>query len=77
MTIWANSNDSFADNIAPGLLDAALEWIRDNLDFEDVFPDWKKDIFLEFAPEDLFCKEDLETWAEDHGWVRDLEDDGK
>lgn len=74
----ANSNEKFARELSSfielndGALDAAIAWIKDNLQPEDVFVNdalvlWAQ----EQDPEDVCKVKDLELWAETNGYIKE------
>jgi len=67
-------NSDFAEgiNLPKYPLDDAVEWIRGNLDPEEVF-EWeilKDRITWMYPVDEVFSKEQLETWAEENGFVK-------
>ena len=67
----------FADSVlnTDNLLDAAIEWIQNNLSPKDVFEEkellaWAQDQ----QPDDIFTQTELEDWANNNGmWSLDEE----
>jgi hypothetical protein len=80
MTTSTKQARYFADHIADYIeakvedsaLGNAIEWIKNNLDPDDVFEEKK---LLEFAagymPNDVFPEIELRKWAEDNGYSKE------
>lgn len=65
-------NESFINAlISTDLLDQAIDWVKDNLEPADVYGD---DVIVglnqKYDPQDIFTKDQLESWAEDNGYEK-------
>lgn len=71
MTTYHEQTEFKKAVIDDGLLDSAVEWIRDNMAAEDVFDEDELVQWVEKnrEPDDVFTKEALKAWAEDNGFV--------
>lgn len=61
-----------SDTIGNGLLESAIEWIKNNISPEEVFGEkellsWASN----FDPDAVFGRADLESWAESNGYVKE------
>jgi len=77
--------DDFTDTlIASDLLDTAIEWIKTNMNPEDVFDDealttWARENDMRtreetastYSPEDVFDQHELRNWAESNGYAEE------
>ncbi len=63
--------DFLAGVMPAGFFDCVIDWIKDNLEPDDVFDD---DELIEWtrknaSPDDVFDSDTLGEWAEDNGYV--------
>jgi hypothetical protein len=67
----SDMEDYIEVKVSKSALENAIEWIRKNLDPDDVF---EEDKLLKFAagyiPTDVFPEADLIDWAENNGYVK-------
>lgn len=71
----ARDNAEFARYILPpDLLDMSIDWIGDHLNPDDVFGRGNLVLYCRdnCRPEEVFSQTELEDWAEEHGFTKDL-----
>lgn len=67
-------NRDFKDSIFDGVswLDYAIEWIKNNMNINDVFSDQQIKSHVEDGdPGDFFSQSALQQWAEENGFVKE------
>lgn len=72
MTTTYNEQTEFKKVVVDdGLLDSAVDWIKENLAADDVFDEDELVQWVEKNrdPDDVFTKEELREWAKDNGFV--------
>lgn len=54
-------------------LDAAISWMKDNLDPDDIYEldDLRKYVAGASMPQDVFEERKLEEWAENNGYIKE------
>ncbi len=71
-TTEKQDEDFLKEVIGTSTLELSIEWIKDNLEVQDVFDD--KEIIgyvSNMKPDDVFNISDLEEWAESNGFTKD------
>lgn len=66
-------NDDLLDlQVKPTALQTCIEWINDNLSPDEVYGDDKlrKYVSKSSLPEDVFDEKELQSWAEENGYIR-------
>ena len=69
-------NRDFKESIFDGVswLDHAIEWIKNNMNINDVFSDQQIKSHVEDGdPGDFFSQSALQQWAEENGFVKEEE----
>lgn len=65
-------NECVETKLSGSALGEAINWIKENLDPDDVF---EEDLLLKFAagyiPSDVFTEKDLQDWAENNGYTKE------
>jgi len=76
MSIDRQDQEKFAAAVLDldDLLDNAIDWIVGNLQPDEVFDpsDLRYYVASSYSPEDVFSVNDLETWAIDNGFVKEI-----
>lgn len=73
MSTTSTQDTNFLNSvIGNGLLESAIDWIKDNIDPQEVFGEkellsWASN----YSPEEVFSESTLETWAESNGYTKE------